>query len=319
MKISKAVNEAKKKAVPCKIKVVYSYEPMISEYRRLMDKNGKIWMNWEEFNREDIIGPAGPYDPEVNVISIADFEDNIISVIFNHTGHPNTLTGFDYAITSDYPGEACRIIEEKLGGTALFFNGAQGSSDIPGYNDRNPQGIKKRGKILSESVFEALNNEEYTFTDKLGIVKAKVRIARREVTKEQIARAKDILKKPKPNDKSLRDGVDEDIYAEWLIKMVDEGKTSYLVPFGGIRIGSAYIFTVPGELFTEIGLKIKKYSPFNYTSIMGLADGYVGYIPTEKAINEGGYATRPGQESKLDKRADEVIIKTAVKIAEELL
>ena len=321
-KLASVVKEAREQAVPCKVKVAYSYETMISEYRRLMDKNGKIWMNWEEFNQEDIVGPAGPDDPEVGVICLADLDGGIIATLFNHTGHPNTLTGFDYSITPDYPGDACRRVEEKLGGTAVFFNGAQGSSDIPGFNDRNPQGVKKRGKILADAVLEALEDEnsEFSFSQKLDIIYAKLAIPKRSVPPEKVEEARQVLKASQTaqDDKSLRDGVDEDIYARWLIEMIDDGKTSYLMPFNGIRIADAFIFTEPAELFTEIGLKIKKYSPFVFTFIIGLADGYFGYIPTEKAIEEGGYATRAGIASRLDKKADSMIIDLAMQLASEL-
>ncbi len=320
-KIAQAVVDAKESATECKIKVTYGYEPTISEYRRLKDKKGKIWMNWEEYDKNTIVGPAGPYDPEVGVISIVDNEENSIAILFNHTGHPNTLTGFDYAITSDYPGEACKLLEEHLRGTAIFFNGAQGSSDIPGFNDRNAEGIKKRGKILYQAVIDALNEnkEKPTFTNKLGIVKTKIKIPRREVSNDDVQRAKEIVQKASKKEKSLRDGVDEDIYAKWLLEMLAEEKEYYLLPFTGIRIGDAYIFAEPGELFTEIGLRIKKYSPFTYTFIMGLADGYFGYIPTAKAIEEGGYATRTGLHSKLDKHAEDYIINTAIRLGEELI
>ncbi len=320
-KISQSVKEAKESAINCKIKVTYGYEPTISEYRRLKDKNGKIWMNWEEYDKNSIVGPAGPDDPEVGIISITDEEGKTIAIIFNHTGHPNTLTGFDYAITSDYPGEACRLLEQELGGTAIFFNGAQGSSDIPGFNDRNPEGIKKRGKILYQAVIDTLNEnkEPHVFTNKLGILKVKTKIPRREVSQEEIERAKAIVNRTTKKEKSLRDGVDEDIYAKWLLDMLAENKDYYLLPFTGIRIGDAYIFAEPGELFTEIGLRIKKYSPFTYTFIMGLADGYFGYIPTARAIQEGGYATRTGLHSKLDNHAEDYIIDTAIRLGEELL
>ena len=35
---------------------------------------------------------------------------------------------------------------------------------------------------------------------------------------------------------------------------------------------------------------MKAGSPFQRTFIIGLANGYVGYVPTRKAIGEGGYA-----------------------------
>jgi hypothetical protein len=45
----------------------------------------------------------------------------------------------------------------------------------------------------------------------------------------------------------------------------------------------------PGELFSEIGMRIKERSPFPRTLLCGYAGGTVGYVPTRSAFSEGGY------------------------------
>jgi hypothetical protein len=37
-------------------------------------------------------------------------------------------------------------------------------------------------------------------------------------------------------------------------------------------------------------MQVKAASPFPHTYIIGLANGYAGYIPTRQASGEGGYA-----------------------------
>jgi hypothetical protein len=46
---------------------------------------------------------------------------------------------------------------------------------------------------------------------------------------------------------------------------------------------------LPGEIFVELGVAIKKASPFRQTIVVGLANGTVSYVPTRKAFSEGGY------------------------------
>ena len=58
-----------------------------------------------------------------------------------------------------------------------------------------------------------------------------------------------------------------------------------------LRIGRLGIATLPGEAFTELGLEVKKKSPFDTTFLVELANGYHGYIPTEEAFQVGGYET----------------------------
>jgi neutral ceramidase len=47
--------------------------------------------------------------------------------------------------------------------------------------------------------------------------------------------------------------------------------------------------SLPGEVFVELGLSIKKRSPFRQTLIAELANGSIGYIPDRRAYAEGNY------------------------------
>jgi hypothetical protein len=46
---------------------------------------------------------------------------------------------------------------------------------------------------------------------------------------------------------------------------------------------------LPGEIFVELGLAMKKQSPFRHTIIVELANGSVGYVPARRAYDEGNY------------------------------
>jgi hypothetical protein len=46
---------------------------------------------------------------------------------------------------------------------------------------------------------------------------------------------------------------------------------------------------LPGEIFVEIGLAIRKQSPLTRTMIVGLANDYIGYVHTVNATKESGY------------------------------
>ena len=49
------------------------------------------------------------------------------------------------------------------------------------------------------------------------------------------------------------------------------------------------IVGLPGEVFVELGLTLRERSPFKHTLVMGLANASIGYIPTRRAYEEGGY------------------------------
>ena len=57
----------------------------------------------------------------------------------------------------------------------------------------------------------------------------------------------------------------------------------------GLKIGDFVLITFSGELFCEIGLNIKKKSPYEYTFVTGYTNGSVGYSPTRDAYNGDAY------------------------------
>ena len=56
-----------------------------------------------------------------------------------------------------------------------------------------------------------------------------------------------------------------------------------------IRIGDFVLVTFPGELFVEIGLRIKKQSPFPKTFVAAYTNGGIGYAPTADAYDKQAY------------------------------
>lgn len=49
------------------------------------------------------------------------------------------------------------------------------------------------------------------------------------------------------------------------------------------------IVTLPGEVFAELGLDLKKRSPFANTMVIELTNADIRYVPTQRAFAEGDY------------------------------
>lgn len=91
-----------------------------------------------------------------------------------------------------------------------------------------------------------------------------------------------------------------------------------LARLNALAFGSLALVFLPGEPFTETAFAIEKDSPFRHTIITAYTENTIGYIPTEKAFEEGGYETGPGKWSYLGKDAEALIIAASLRLLETL-
>ena len=78
------------------------------------------------------------------------------------------------------------------------------------------------------------------------------------------------------------------------------------------------IAAVPCEVFAEIGLELKKRSPFQQAFTIELANGYNGYLPTPAQHKLGGYETWRSRASYLEVDASVKIVDTITALFERV-
>ena len=294
-------------------------EETISEYRRLITKEGKIVMNWEGYNQEDIVGPAGEPDPEIGVIKIAGSDGRIIALIYNHAGHPCVLGSESFSISPDYPGYSSKIIEQELDCIALFTNGAEGSVDIPFFEGRGLEGIENKGKLLAKEVIRVSKGIKLNENPFVSLVSSRLSIPKYRLDPDLIKWAEEkTINSEDSVQKTACIAISDEIYARQVLWLNNRNEKHFEIEIEGVAIDDTLILTIPGELYTEIGLEIKERSSFGNTFIFGLTNGYQGYIPTEKAFLQGGYGSQPGEMARFYPRAERMIVEKCIKIAGEL-
>lgn len=215
---------------------------------------------------------------------------DVLALLFNFAGHPNVMSGDNYLLSPDFPGIAAHLLEEQLGGVALFVNGAQGSVDIDGLRDRDWEGVERLGRALAQAVATTAADMPQPAAAAVCIASASYEIPSRKITAQEWLWAQDVLARTGGKIEALADGVGDDYLAVLYRDLRAAEGIDVHVEQVCIAAGDCAFITFPGELYTEIGMSIKAQSPFRLTYIIGLANGYIGYVPTRKAIGEGGYS-----------------------------
>jgi hypothetical protein len=246
--------------------------------------------------------PNGITDREVGVLRVGDAEnDSPLAVLLSYACHPVVL-GPNLEISADYVGYAVNFIERTLGAgsVALFANGAQGDMNSivhPGtYADAERLGVT----LGAEALQVALGTETH------GNVHVKAATCRAELPLNPASspeRQREYIRFLEQE--YQRFTAEGDAMRAWDIEMRlavagyhlynREQMTLQYMPaevtaFGltgdGVNVG---IVSEPAELFCAYGMRARKQSPFTTTLVLGLANGFIGYVPTPNVYAEGGY------------------------------
>ena len=73
---------------------------------------------------------------------------------------------------------------------------------------------------------------------------------------------------------------------------VDDPVNDIEVRLSVIKVGNIIFAGVNGEVFNQIGVKIKNQSPFTNTIVLTHCNGSCGYLVSDEAFPKGGYEVR---------------------------
>ncbi len=294
----------------------------ISFVRRYKMKNGNTQTN-PGVGNPDIDHALGTVNETVKLLKVVrEGADDVY--IVNFGTHADTVGG--EMISGDWPGFVVRTIEKALSGVkCVFLTGAQG--DVNHINP-NPTEFDRMG--LEYDTFDGVPRS-YSHAKHMGqvVAGAVLQICEKAVPvkADKIAFASEEIVMPSNQDnarveesmkivKLHEEGRDDEIPFEKMelttavaearrIVSLQNGPESYSYTLSGLKIGDAVFLGTPGELFTEIGVRISEKSPFDTTFVCCLTNGGDTYFPTSSAYDEGGYESRS---SFLKKGGDNIIV-----------
>jgi len=262
----------------------------------------------------------GPIDPQLTVLSF--YAAGKAYSLLNFTCHAVVMGHNNLYISRDYPGALVDLFEAYTGHNAVFLNGACGdinpltpSTDLSRVYDRSVgtfEEVEWMGDVLAHEACRAhlLSRREPITEIAFKSGDLQLRLAEHPSLGELEEKLREAEERARREDSP--EAWFEYYRAKFALVRLRavEGSGWYPVRLSALRVNDAAVVFLPSEVFVELGLAVKRESPFRHTAVAGYSNDYFGYIPTSEAYSEGGYEAtfpvtllREGEGEKLAERA----------------
>ncbi len=291
---------------------VVAQSPQLSFNRRFHMKDGTVQFNPGQQN-PNIVRVAGPIDPDVGVLLVrAAGQGQPAAALAVFAMHLDTVGGTEYS--ADYPYYLERTLRGQLGDDfmSLFGTGTCGDINHIDVATKGRRPTDEMGRLLGETVLGAIPKLRPVEPASLAVKSATVPAKLQQYSASEVAEASRNMAKIGTRELSFLEQVKA---AKIMDVQLRQGPTLPL-EVQAFRVGSDLaIVTLPGEVFVELGMAIKRASPFRTTLVIELTNDTPAYIPTTKAFGEGSYET---VNSRIQPGGGEEMAATATRLLKEL-
>ena len=306
--IAQSAVDASQNLQPLQLSTGSGEETSVAFNRRFVMKDGTI-STWANFRNKNVVRSAGPIDPELDILMFRSPEGKPVGALNVYALHLDT-TGGDKC-SADFPAYLERMLKSELDPRFFSAFGAGTCGDI---NHVNPR-VKERnrpdfiGSQLGKAFLTAMKDLQPVKPD-LAFGRSVLQIPMQSYSSEDLAEARATIKRIENNEKIptlekvkafkiiyldlLQQGSIETLFTDPQrkpsVSLAGAGKT-IPIEIQVFQIGKdTAIVGLPGEVFVDLGLTIKRLSPYRQTIVIELSNSNDPvYIPTRLSYQGGGY------------------------------
>jgi len=274
-KTYEVIEKAASSKSPVTVEIGYGSADL-SYDRRVVNPDGTVRMLWNNPDRKE----NTPVDQTVSVVGFKGINGKWIALLVHHACHPVVFEGSNLKYSAEFPGVMRKYVEERLGGTCLYLQGACG--EINPYdrpkesNQETYLKLKQTGIALGKEVVRIAESMKPVREDVLTLTTCQyiTELEYRYDLKDERVKAFYIKQRGKE-------------YYEELIR----DRPSVIKAETPIVLLGAEIAWVgfPGEFFDDFQIALRNRSPIPHTFFLGYCNDVFSYFPTIQAASEGGY------------------------------
>jgi neutral ceramidase len=307
----------------------------VSFNRRFVMRDGSV-RTWMNLANPDVVRAAGPIDPEIGLVSFRNEAGERRAILSNFALHLDTVGGMQW--TADYPHFVEQTLRKAFGAEVISIFGTGCCGDInhvdPSRTERNK--TEMIGTSIGQSIQTQIDRLTALKSTALRVKSRTVPLPLQDATQEEVAKSLQILQSVQRKEKvEFLDHVtaykkillDQFRHREPFAKTVEHatwGVSRSLAGIGDTLPTDVTVFTLgrdvaivclPGEVFVDLGLAIKRASPFRTTLVVELSNAVETiYIPHRAAYAGGSYEVT---NSTLQPGSGEMLVEAAVQLLRE--
>jgi neutral ceramidase len=219
-------------------------------------------------------------DSTVTALGFTDGSGKPVAVLFHYACHP-TILGAVLEYSADFPGAARRQIQRAFpGAVVLYLNGAAGNLSTR-FTRRSQtfEEMERLGGLLGEQVVALLGTARTQNDVRPGTDSRTVLLPLRTFAIDREIRP--------TGDRRIDQVRAEGAAIEARLAGAFKGKSSQPIELRMFHVGLWKFFGIPGEPFDELAASVRQRDP--RALVVGYANAYLGYFPTQEAVQEMTY------------------------------
>ncbi len=322
--MTESIVRAKEQLQEVELTTGIGHAPGISFNRRFLMTDGRVRTNAGRMNPK-IVYPVAPADPDVHFVLFSPVSEKNFSASLTVFASHYARGGTEYS--ADYPYYLQNSLKEIFGEQIISVFGAGTCGDINTIDvsrsdpdaREGMEWVETVGHTIAEAIEEALPSGK-KIRPWLGVDSRTIFLPLQDYTREELRWAKEgtgQLYHERSGMISRYRGkileLEEMRQRDAISPSVSGDPWRLPVEIHAFRLDAqTAIITIPGEVFVELGLDLKKRSPFANTMVIELANLDIRYVPTERAFAEGDYESihsrlAPGSGEKMVEEALEML------------